>query len=128
MDSDSILYLSRYDFYPLYCKARHHHCQLQNSLVWRGKDRVYVYAGLEQQEGTSHVGSSSEAKAPKRASMGGGAGRWAEPVHEGPSQPHQGVWIFCRDGGKLLESGQGDNVTVAALWTTWGAGSKWIIG
>lgn len=128
LDLDSILYLSRYHFYPLYCKARHHHGQLQNSPAWRGKERLCVCAELEQQEENSHVGSSSETKAPRRTSMGGGAGRWAAPVHEGPSQPRQGIWIFCRDDGKLLESGQGDNVTVAALWTTWGAGSKRIIG
>lgn len=49
-----------------------------------------VYAELEQQEGTRHVESSSEAKAPKRDKLG----RWAGPVHEGPSQPIKEFGFF----------------------------------
>ena len=49
-----------------------------------------VYTELEEQEGTSHVGSSNEAKAPKRDQRG----RWAGPGPEGSSQPIKGFGFF----------------------------------
>ena len=99
--------------YPLDCKARHHRAQLQNSLVESGKKRACAYAELEQQEGASPLGSSSESGTPKRDTHG----RWARLVHQEPSQLSQGDWIFCRDDRKLLKSGHGADVTVAAVWT-----------
>lgn len=81
-------------------------------------------AELEQQEGTHHAGSSSEAKVPKR----GKRGRWAGPVHEGPSQPIREFGFFGGMVENCCNLGRGMMRPWLLYGREWGVASKRVIG